>query len=263
MKFKYTDYHIHTNYSHDIKENGPQFKDYITIAEEKCINICYLDHYELYYIENDPTYPFYNGKISNYLEELDDLKEEYGDFILCGLEVDYYPDREEELWGFMDEYGKDLDFVGGSVHEFVYEYPVTTKRLLQELLNKKKTSEVIETYFKTMEMMVESRIFSNVCHIDTIFRYINEKDISPPQKIESYQERIINLGRKCIENNINIEYNLSGNRFSIGRPFPSFEVMKVLIEDGANFFVGSDSHSLDYFESQILNVKKSYQTLGR
>ena len=30
MKFKYTDYHIHTSdWSSDIDENGPKFEDYI------------------------------------------------------------------------------------------------------------------------------------------------------------------------------------------------------------------------------------------
>ena len=39
MKFKYTDHHIHTNWSSDISEDGPTFKDYIEIAEKEEINI--------------------------------------------------------------------------------------------------------------------------------------------------------------------------------------------------------------------------------
>ena len=93
MKFKYTDYHVHTNWSLDIVENGPKFEDYILVAEENRINVCFLDHYELYYVEKDKKTPFHDENIYNYLEEIDTLKETY-DFILSGLEVDYYPEKE-------------------------------------------------------------------------------------------------------------------------------------------------------------------------
>jgi histidinol phosphatase-like PHP family hydrolase len=86
MKFKHTDYHIHTNWSADISKNGPVFEDYIKIAEANEINICFLEHYELYYIEQDKTNPFYDSKIDDYLEEIDELKETYN-FVLSGLPV--------------------------------------------------------------------------------------------------------------------------------------------------------------------------------
>ncbi|MEJ2252194.1 MAG: hypothetical protein P8Y97_21340 [Candidatus Lokiarchaeota archaeon] len=101
----------------------------------------------------------------NYLEELDHLKENY-EFVLSGLEIDYYPDRENDLKEFMDIYGGDLDFIGGSVHEFIYKYPVTTKKLLKELLKRMSVEEIIETYFETMEKMIDSKIFSNILHLD-------------------------------------------------------------------------------------------------
>ena len=62
----------------------------------------------------------------------------------------------------------------------------------------------------------------------------------------------------CIKNKMRIEYNLSGKRFPIGRPFPSRSIISQLINEGCKFFVGSDSHSLDYFESQITKVKDAY-----
>jgi HisJ family histidinol phosphate phosphatase len=258
MKFKFTDYHVHTaKWSADIDENGPNFENYIKIAENYQINICFLEHYELYSIEKDKTNPFYNENIDNYLEELDELKETY-EFIFCGLEVEYYKDREIELLEFMDDYENDLDFVGGTVHEWISGYPVTTKEKLIKFLEKKKMKDVIDEYFETAKMMIKSQIFRNICHIDTIFRYINENDIKPEDDCDVSENRVLELGRLCIKNNIHIEYNLSGNRFSIGRSFPSKKITSQLLREGGNFFVGSDSHSLDYFESQIPNVKKAY-----
>ena len=178
MKFKYTDYHVHTNWSSDISEDGPSFNDYIKIAEVEEINICFLEHYELYSIERDKSNPFYNGKIDDYLEEFDDLKGEYK-FILSGLELEYYRDREIELLEFMDDYEKELDFIGGTLHEWVYGYPITSRPKLLQLLEKVQMRQVIDDYFEISRMMIESKIFKNICHIDTIYRYINEHDIKP------------------------------------------------------------------------------------
>ncbi len=75
MKFSLTDFHLHTrDWSSDVAEDGPSFEDYILIAEEQQINICFLDHYELYYAENDKTNPFHNEGIDDYLEEIDIFK---------------------------------------------------------------------------------------------------------------------------------------------------------------------------------------------
>ena len=87
MTFRYTDYHIHTRWSGDVPENGPNFEDYIKIAEENKINVCFLEHYELYYIERFKDNKFYGDKINDYLEEIDRLKETF-DFCMGGLEVE-------------------------------------------------------------------------------------------------------------------------------------------------------------------------------
>jgi len=261
MKFKYTDYHIHTSpWSADIKENGPTFEHYIQLAEEERINICFLEHFELLYIKKDKFYPFSNGRIDDYLEKIDTFKETY-DFILAGLEVDYYSDMEMELLEFMDDYNKEVDFIAGTIHEWYFGYPITNRERIIDLMEKIPLKRIIDEFFKVSKSMINSKIFKNVCHIDTIFRYINQDDIIPTDECNCSEERVIELGQLCIKNKINIEYNLSGYKFSINRPFPSKAVITHLVKEGANFFVGSDSHSLDYFEKQIPKVKEAYNYL--
>ncbi|MFX1410172.1 MAG: histidinol-phosphatase HisJ family protein [Promethearchaeota archaeon] len=262
MKFKYTDYHVHTfPWSVDIKENGPIFEDYIHLAEKSRINVCFLEHFELYYIEMDKTYPFYDDKINDYLEEIDTLKETY-DFILGGLEVEYYSDRDIKLREFMDDYGRELDFIAGSIHEWVFNYPITTREKLLQFLERKPMQQIIDEYFEVYEKMINSEIFKNVCHIDTIFRYINNNDIKPDDDCDISDERVLELGRLCIKNKINIEYNLSGLKFPIKHTFPSKEIVRQLKYEGGKFFVGSDSHSIKYFEKQIPKVKEAYNFLN-
>jgi HisJ family histidinol phosphate phosphatase len=261
MKFIYTDFHVHTNWSLDIIENGPKFEDYISIAEKNRINLCFLDHFELYYIEKDRSNPFSNQNVYNYLEKIDQLKETY-DFILSGLEVDYYVDRETELQEFMDDTGKELDFVAGAVHEWIPGYPITLREKVLELMSKIPVKQIIDEFFVTTEKLIHSGIFKNICHIDTVFRYINENDIKPPKDCDISNDRVIELGRICKEKKISVEYNLSGFKFPIKRTFPSKDVVSQLKEEGLNFFVGSDSHSLDYFEETIPKLKKAHEFLN-
>ncbi|MFX1444491.1 MAG: hypothetical protein ACFFHV_13845 [Promethearchaeota archaeon] len=111
--------------------------------------------------------------------------------------------------------------------------------------------------------MIRSQIFQNICHLDTIYRYINIRDLVPTFDTDVSDERVLNLGRLCIKYNINIEYNLSGLKFPIKRPFPSKSVITQLKKEGAKIFVGSDSHSINYFRTSVNKVKKAYKFLNK
>ncbi|MBY9004606.1 MAG: histidinol-phosphatase HisJ family protein [Candidatus Lokiarchaeota archaeon] len=261
MKFKYTDYHVHTNWSLDIEENGPKFEDYIAVAEENRINVCFLEHYELYYLEKDKNTPFHDENIYNYLEEIDTLKETY-DFILSGLEIDYYPEKETQLREFMDDNARDIDFIAGTIHEWIPNYPITLRDKIIELLEKIPMKQIINEYFEVSESLIRSKIFKNICHIDTVFRYINENDIIPEDDCDVSDDLALKLGRLCIENDVRIEYNLSGRRFPINRPFPSRDVISKLKKEGGKVFVGSDSHKISYFKKTIPDLKKAYDFLS-
>lgn len=261
MKYKLTDYHVHSTWSLDVPSKGPKFKDYIKIAEEHEINVCFLEHYELYYIERDKNTQFANEGIYDYLEEIDELKETYN-FILSGLEIDYYQDKEDDLREFMDDHHKDLDFIAGTIHEWIPNYPVTLREKLLELLEKIPMKRIIDEYFEIYKKMLESKIFKNVCHIDTIFRYINNNDIKPEKDCDVSDERVFELGKLCLNNKIHLEYNLSGLKYPIKRPFPSENVALKLKEKGVKFFIGSDSHSIEQFEKAIPELEKASKKLN-
>jgi len=261
MKFKYTDFHVHTNWSLDIVDKGPTFEDYVTIAEENRINVCFLDHYELYYIEKNRSNPFHDQNIYNYLEEIDLLKETY-DFILSGLEVDYYSDREMELQEFMDDFRNELDFIAGTIHEWIPNYPITLRDKVIELMEKIPLRQIIDEYFHVTESLISSGIFRNICHVDTIFRYINENDIPPTKDCDVSDDRIIKIGRMCKDKKIAMEYNLSGFKFPINRSFPSKDIASQLNEEGVSFFIGSDSHSIEQFKLTIPKLKKAHEFLN-
>ncbi|MFW9880830.1 MAG: hypothetical protein ACFFG0_47820, partial [Candidatus Thorarchaeota archaeon] len=95
-----------------------------------------------------------------------------------------------------------------------------------------------------------------------IFRYINSNEFIPKDDCDVSDNRVIDLGRLCIKNKMKIELNLSGLRFPIKRTFPSIDVMNTLKKEGIEFFIGSDSHSLDYFRDQIPKVIEAYKLLN-
>jgi len=147
------------------------------------------------------------------------------------------------------------------MHEPILDYPITQRDKLLKLMEKWTITQVVDEFFKHTELMIKSKLFKNICHIDTIFRYINENDIKPPPDCDCSDQRVLELGRLCIKNNVKIEYNLSGVKFPIGRTFPSRGVIIQLKKEGAEIFIGSDSHNVDYFQAQIKNVKSSYNLL--
>ena len=260
MKYKLTDYHIHSNWSDDIADRGPLFEDYLNIAEENKINICFLEHYEIYQVESFEDHPFRVNSVETYLEELDKIKENY-EFVLSGLEVDYYHHKADQIREFMDDYENQLDFIAGSMHEPILDYPITQKDKLFQLMENWTITQIVNEFFTHSEHMIKSKIFKNICHIDTIFRYINQNAIKPPPECDCSDNRVLELGRLCIKNDLSVEYNLSGAKFPIARSFPSKDVIMQLKKEGARIFIGSDSHFVPYFQEQIQQVRNAYKLL--
>jgi len=173
------DFHIHTNWSLD-NLNGPDPEDYLKIAEENEIQICFLDHYELIYKKNPPIpegktwipiWPFSEEKWNIYIEKMEDLKSNYS-FVYSGLEIDYYTYLEDELKDFINEYGNDFDLLVGSLHDIDICSPVTLEEDLIRLIKKYGSFEnLIDLYYNIEEQMIKSKLFKAIAHIDTIFRF--------------------------------------------------------------------------------------------
>ena len=256
------DFHVHTRWSLDIP-NGPQAQEYLSLAEENKIHICFLDHYELWYLDHldcpfkekqwQPEWPFSDGKWEIYLEEMDEIRSNYS-FISSGLEIDYYPDMEDEIKNFIDDYGKDFDLLAGSLHEIEHWRPVTIPEDLKFLVKKYNGFEnVITKYYDLQEKMVKSKIFKAITHPDTIFRYC--KGFIPFDEKYDNHSRTQDIIDLCIETDTWFEINLSGYRYPINRPFPPNDMVSEALKNGAKIFVGSDSHAINTFEQFIPKIK--------
>jgi HisJ family histidinol phosphate phosphatase len=262
------DLHVHNKWSLDIP-HGPRAEEYMEFAEKHQIHIGFLDHYEVLYQKKNLECPFEDKKWvpidtfagdnwNKYLEELDDLKNNYS-FVSTGLEIDYAPEDEGELSDFIKEYGSTFDFFVGTLHELERFRPVTLESDLRALIKKHGSFEaIVEIYFDLQEKMIKSGLFTAIAHIDTIYRYCGSIILGEKKYQNSeyggYTQRIIEL---CIKNNIWIEYNLSGFRYSVNRPFPPEEMVKKFSKLGAKWFVGSDCHTIPTFNRFVPKIKKA------
>jgi len=263
------DLHVHNHWSLDIP-SGPKASEYLEIAEKNKIHIGFLDHYELFYLSNPtcpykdkewiPTWPFDEQGWSDYLEEMDSLRSSYP-FVSTGLEIDYYADMEPELRNFVEAYGDEFDFLVGSMHELEHWRPVTLPTDLIALVNQMGGFEnAVTKYFDLQERMIKTKIFKAVAHIDTIFRYCRE--LVPMKDEYDRFERTKKIIELCIETGTWIEYNLSGWRFPINRPFPAEPFLHEYIPKGAHFYVGSDSHSVADFAEYVPKVQTATKLLN-
>lgn len=250
------DLHLHTNWSID-NPRGPNMQDYIPIAEKHRMHIGFADHFEfLYYDTGDQRYGPWKlnpNTVDAYLEEVDRARERYPR-LTSGLEIDFYPQRLCQLQDFCDKYRKDFDFLIGSVHEIQDFYPITLRPQFTELIEKQGLPQIITKYFQLERDLVQSDIFDAIAHPDVVFRFL------PPEVAEEFPDAVnntptIELGQLCIQHNLLMEVNTSGLRYEWHQTLPNEVVVNHLLAQGVQFFVGSDSHSLQDFENSILILR--------
>jgi histidinol-phosphatase (PHP family) len=147
-----------------------------------------------------------------------------------GFEVDYYPDKEQEIAEFLDSYKGELDIVVGAVHELAPLQPITVALQLKNLLKDHSFEELIAQYFDREEKMVESRLFSAIAHPDVIFRYCGDVLENRPEYVT--HPRLLDLGKLCKQKGVRMEMNVRGLLYPCKRSFPSIEAAKIFLENG-------------------------------
>lgn len=233
------DLHVHTKYSPDATV---PLCEYAKKAEQFALHVGFLDHFELAFTDR-PGY-LHQGILPQLFEEFDQVHENYPNTSL-GLEIDYYSDLASEVAEFCDEYRKDLDYLIGVAHT-VDRLAVTTPEDLTILVKKIGLEAILQSYFNEVEAAIESGLFEGIAHLDGVMRFLPwYKGFEEVKSI--WLQRTRELGQLCIKKNLLIEINLYG-RFSPWAQYsPSYDIINELIQKGARFYVGSDSHTLKTF----------------
>lgn len=240
------DYHIHTKYS----DGACSHREIINLAIEQGVTeIGFTDHFGIY--PNDWTAS--EESLQLIVDKVLDLKKEFKDRIniLLGLEVDYYPEKEQETREILSRYPFDylmgsIHFVDGDNFDSDPNHPIYAKY---------STDQLYELYYDTVIKAINSGMFTTMSHLDLIkkYNYLSSKDFTGLYK---------KMARLLVEKDIMVEYNTSGYSRPCKDFFPSNEITSIFIREGVKFTIGSDTHTEDHLLRNYALAKERLKNLG-
>ena len=247
---RYSNLHTHTTFSdgkHDPETN-------ILSAIEK--NMCSLGFSDHSFTEPDTSYCMKKEQYSAYYRKIMELKTKYADVlpVYCGLELDYYSDLDFSL---------PFDYLIASVHYIVKDgicYPIdhSPEQQLDCIQNAFDGDllAMVQCYFDMLCEHVERTRPTVVGHFDVITKF----SLMPEQ-----DEKYIEISRNALKRILKTCTYIEINTGAISRgwrkvPYPSMDLLQLLLESGGKPVLGSDSHHQDnlifYFDETVALLKQ-------
>lgn len=235
------DYHMHTTYS-DGKDTYPA---YLEKARGKDLaEIGFTDHITLVPVDwcvKEIDYPVMKENLKSLCNDFSEDVQ-----VRFGIEVDYFPNREEELRQIISYFP--VDYVIGSVH-FLGNWNFDTD---QSYYGKWSNDELYRMYFETVQMAAKSGLFDIIGHFDLIKKF----QCWP----ENDQSHLYAQTLKIIkEANVVLELNTSGLDRPCTEFFPNRKILEMACKIGIPVTLGSDAHRPDqvarHFEEAIDMLK--------
>ncbi|MEZ4999797.1 MAG: histidinol-phosphatase [Bacteroidales bacterium] len=221
-----TDYHIHTLYSDG--KGWPE--DYISHAIKSGLSeIGFSDHLTL--TDQQQPWSILPERLNEYCERIKNLGENTRDIkVKLGLEVDYFPDREEQIREILERLP--LDFVIGSVH-YLADQSVD---IGPEFYENRDIDRLFDSYFSMVEKAASSRLFDIIGHPDLvrIFRY------HPANNPASLYKR---LAGSLADSDIAFELNTNGMNKPLSDFYPDRRFLHLFSEAGVPVCINSDAHT--------------------
>ena len=189
---------------------------------------------------------YFKAKMRMPLDEFDDyykslfnLKRKYKDQIeiRIGLECEYFPKYIPWLKKIVKEYDLDFLILGHHYYETDEKY--------QYFGISAKDDDMLEKYVESTIAGLKTGLFSYVAHPDLYMRAREWDELS-----EKAAHKICSF---CKENDIIMEYNLAGLRYSVARnvmEYPHIEFWKIAAQYGNKAIIGVDAHAPQHLEDK-------------
>lgn len=223
-----TDYHMHTTFS----DGRTAMEDFIPAAEKAGLKeIGFSEHLTL---AREPVdWSMQPDRIPRYIETIENLRKKYPNVIIrMGLEVDYFPEKEEEIQRIVGDLP--LDYVIGSIH-YIGEMSVDTS---PEEYKGKDICQIYENYYKLVAGAARSQLFDFIGHIDLIDIF----GLRPEPFPDEWHEWVIQALK---ESKTAFEINTNGKNKPLKRIYPEEGLFKKLIAAEIPVLVNSDAHHPD------------------
>lgn len=168
-------------------------------------------------------------------EQIMDLKEKYANQIRVryGIEVDYFPGREDELGKLINEIP--VDYVIGSVH-FIDDWNFDTD---QSLYGKWSNDKLYEIYFALIQGAAKSGLFDIIGHIDIIKKF----RVYPETNQDKLFEDTIAIIK---ENNLVVELNTGGFDRPCAEFTPDANILEMCFKHQVPVTLSSDAHRTEH-----------------
>ena len=227
------DYHIHCHYC---RHASGSIQEYARAARDRGLSeICFTPHIPF------PGYRpgFYGGRLRmdpeefpRYLDELKEARRQVpGITILSGIEADYVEGMEKHVEAFLSSHS--FDFVLMSVH-FVRSWP-EDQWVFDLSADRRPLERIYDDYLHAVCAGIETGLFDCVAHFDLI------KQEGHPL-IDTHRSEIERIISLCRDRGMTAEVNVSGSRKPIGEPYPSWPIVRLMVEEGIPLVPGSDAH---------------------
>lgn len=261
---KLIDYHLHTGVTVDARMSESE-----ACAQAKARGvqeIAFTNHLML----NQPAYLMSPEACIAHWERIQACQKQYrGLKIRLGLEVDYYPGREEEIQAMLRRYeqllGRPFDLVLGSVHELNGVF-FSNKHEAPRLFEDQDLLALYRDYFAVATQAARSRLFDIMAHPDLIKKFTYE--LTPPLAFDKYCEAVETYIDALLETGTGIELNTKGMKLKVSEPYPSKEMLALYLAkaraSGADPIItlGSDAHAAGDVGDHVLEGATLLRSLG-
>lgn len=232
-----SDYHVHSSFSTD--STTPPEEVVKAAIEGKITNLCFTDHIDLMYPEDESLFVF---DVKEYFETMTGLRDKYASEINLGIGMELGLRNEPDVFRVIkdrcDELSKEpFDFIIGSTH--IYDYADPYYKKFWE--DKDPFKRILEYYEATLFNISNYDCYDVYGHLDYVTRYMPE---SHHYEQSSYIELIEAILKTLIAKGKGIEINTSSLNKGFDSPNPNLSIIKLYKELGGEIItLGSDAHS--------------------
>ncbi len=258
------DYHMHSGVTIDAKMSEA---DACERARAQGINeIAFTNHMML----NQPNYMMSKAACLAHRDRIQECQEQYPEIkIRLGVEMDYYPGREQEIAETLREYeallGRPFDLVLGSIHEMNGVF-FSNKHQAPALYKDRNAVSLYCEYFAVATQAVRSRLFDVMAHPDLIKKFTHE--LSPRVAFAEYRAAVDPYVEALIETGTGMEVNTKGLKLKVHEAYPSNELLELYVSKARLarvdpiLTIGSDAHSADDVGAYLPAAVATLRSLG-
>lgn len=238
------DYHMHSVLS----DGKNTYEEMILSAVEKGLDeIGFTDHVCLKPVD----WAIRLEDIPVMTEQILALKQKYHDQIRVryGIEVDYFPGKEDELSKLIEKIP--VDYVIGSVH-FIGDWNFDTD---QSLYGKWSNDKLYQKYFKLVQKTAKSGLFDIIGHLDIIKKF----RVYP----ETNQDKLFDETVAIIkENNLVVELNTGGFDRPCAEFTPDANILEMCFKQQVPVTLSSDAHRSEHIARHYESAVSILRQIG-